>query len=570
MSLFKNIKINTSIISILVLFMLIIATAIGMRMVTSSKVATQFDMIKDLNIDQLNVVSEINNRQSWLRTRIEGLHIDSLNKQTIDNSRYQDISASIDKIEALLNEYKSTDKWPDEKKLAQPILASTTGLIKMMRGQLQAIKSGNTGRFDRLSKKILGPAEQFHDGLKALMNRVNERNTVLIENYTATQKLFDWLYILLVAISVGLFLIAYLTLRWVVAKPLGHAVEELEYIAEADLSRSIEIPGRNEIGQLFKGMRHMQQSLGKIVTGVRDSSSAIRTGSNEISSGNADLSSRTEEQAASLQETASSMEELSATVKQNADNAQQANSLADEASTTASQSGEVMTEVTTTMRGISESSEKVAEIIGMIDSIAFQTNILALNASVEAARAGEQGRGFAVVASEVRDLAGRSADAAREIKQLIESSSQQVKEGSALVDKANETVEEVVNSVKRVTDIMDEISTASQEQSSSIDQVTQAVSQMDQVTQQNAALVEETSAAASSLEDQCKRLEQEVSVFRLADSQHTTINALPTGKGVTTTTPPPSPSQQRQGAASAHQTTSSDDNADDDGDWATF
>ena len=212
------------------------------------------------------------------------------------------------------------------------------------------------------------------------------------------------------------------------------------------------------------------------------------------------------------------MEEMTATVKQNADNARQASSLANDASATASHGGEVMDKVTATMRGISDSSKKVAEITGMIDSIAFQTNILALNASVEAARAGEQGRGFAVVAGEVRNLAGRSADAAREIKQLIESSTRQVSEGSALVEQAGNTMREVVTAVKRVTDIMDEISAASQEQSSGIEQINQAVCQMDEVTQQNAALVEQITAAAASLEEQACRLETSVAVFRLPGS----------------------------------------------------
>ncbi|HJR14883.1 MAG TPA: methyl-accepting chemotaxis protein [Rhodanobacteraceae bacterium] len=300
--------------------------------------------------------------------------------------------------------------------------------------------------------------------------------------------------------------------------PLTGAVKRLDAIARADLSEHIGVQGDNEIGRLFAAMRRMQQSLGKIVGDARGSSNSIYVRSTEISRGNADLSTRTEQQAASLEETATSMEEMTATVKQNADNARQASGLANDASATASHGGEVMDKVTLTMRGISDSSKRVAEITGMIDSIAFQTNILALNASVEAARAGEQGRGFAVVAGEVRNLAGRSADAAREIKQLIESSTRQVGEGSALVEQAGKTMREVVTAVKRVTDIMDEISAASQEQSSGIEQINQAVSQMDEVTQQNAALVEQVTAAATSLEEQAHRLETSVAVFRLPGS----------------------------------------------------
>ncbi|HET7222956.1 MAG TPA: methyl-accepting chemotaxis protein, partial [Rhodanobacteraceae bacterium] len=310
----------------------------------------------------------------------------------------------------------------------------------------------------------------------------------------------------------------YLGLRRLVINPLNGAVKRLDAIARADLSEHIGLQGDNEIGRLFAAMRRMQQRLGKIVGDARGSSNSIHVGSTEISRGNADLSARTEQQAASLEETATSMEQITATVKQNADNARQASSLANDASLTASRGGEVMDKVTATMRGIFDSSKKVAEITGMIDSIAFQTNILALNASVEAARAGEQGRGFAVVAGEVRNLAGRSAGAAREIKQLIESSTRQVNEGAALVEQAGNTMRKVVTAVKRVTDIMDEISAASQEQSSGIEQINQAVGQMDEATQQNAALVEQITAAAASLEEQARRLETSVAVFRLPSS----------------------------------------------------
>jgi methyl-accepting chemotaxis protein len=264
----------------------------------------------------------------------------------------------------------------------------------------------------------------------------------------------------------------------------------------------------------------MKDRLAQIVGNVRQGSQGVSTASAEIAQGNNNLSARTEQQASALEETAASMEELSATVRQNADNAKRANQLAQSASTVAIRGGEVVNQVVATMKGINDSSRKIADIIGVIDGIAFQTNILALNAAVEAARAGEQGRGFAVVASEVRSLAGRSAEAAKEIKNLITDSVQRVELGSTLVDQAGVTMTEVVGSIKRVTDIMGEISIASSEQSQGVGQVSEAVTQMDHVTQQNAALVEEMAAAADSLKAQAQELVASVSVFKLSRHQN--------------------------------------------------
>jgi len=300
-----------------------------------------------------------------------------------------------------------------------------------------------------------------------------------------------------------------------VSLPLGHALRCARAVATGNLSMDFDSSGKDEIAQLLAALKDMQSSLSQVVAKVRENAEGVATASAEIASGNLNLSSRTEEQAASLEETAASMEELTGTVRQNAENARQASTLADAASHTASRGGVMMGQVVETMHGIADSSSKVAEIIAVIDAIAFQTNILALNAAVEAARAGEEGRGFAVVAAEVRTLAQRSATAAKEIKALIAQSTDRVNAGSVLVGDAGQIIAEIVGSVQRVTDIVGEISSASQEQSTGIEQVNTAVTQMDEVTQQNAALVEEASAAAHALAEQANSLRDAVAVFTL-------------------------------------------------------
>ena len=310
---------------------------------------------------------------------------------------------------------------------------------------------------------------------------------------------------------------------WLMARsittPLGQAVAVADRIAEGDLSNRIEIHSGDETGQLLRSLDRMQSGLIKTVQAVLVSADGVASASTQIAQGNLDLSSRTENQASALEQTSASMEQLGSTVRQNSDNARQANQLAQSASEIAVKGGAVVAQVVDTMKGINESSRRIADIIGVIDGIAFQTNILALNASVEAARAGEQGRGFAVVAAEVRSLAVRSAEAAKEIKGLITTSVDRVEQGSVQVDQAGATMNEVVAGIRRVTDIMGEISAASAEQSSGVGQVGEAVMQMDQATQQNAALVEQMAAAATSLKDQAQELVQTVSIFKLGQHE---------------------------------------------------
>ncbi|WP_151636215.1 methyl-accepting chemotaxis protein [Noviherbaspirillum aerium] len=304
----------------------------------------------------------------------------------------------------------------------------------------------------------------------------------------------------------------------------AEATEVAARIAAGDLTVAIPIRPDDRSSMMF-GLRQMRDSLASIVSDVRTGTETIATASSQVAAGSQDLSSRTEQQASTLEETASSMEEITSTVKQNADNARQANTLADTASNIAVRGGEVIGQVVATMGDITDSSRKIVDIIGVIDGIAFQTNILALNAAVEAARAGEQGRGFAVVAAEVRTLAQRSAAAAKEIKSLIDNSVERVEAGSTLVNEAGTTMKEIVDSVRRVTDIMGEITSASQEQTTGIEQINQAVAQMDEVTQQNAALVEEAAAASDAMRDQAARLSQLVSVFKVDARQGTAATA---------------------------------------------
>jgi len=358
-----------------------------------------------------------------------------------------------------------------------------------------------TGRIDSLEQKQASVAHSF---------------------YLRAETRFSWFVAVAVA-GIALALVAaalaWRSLQRAIGRPIEEALTHFKAIATGDLTARVEVHSSDEMGQMMTGLQAMQRKLVETISAVRDGVSAIDTSAKEIAVGNMDLSSRTEEQAASLEQTSASMGELTTAVKHNTDSARQGNLLATDASATAERGGEMVRRVVDTMHKISGSSERVGQIIGVIEGIAFQTNILALNAAVEAARAGEQGRGFAVVASEVRNLAQRSAAAAKEIKSLIGDSVEKVEDGAKLVDQAGSTMQKIVASVQRVTDIMGEIASASKEQTSGIDQINQAIMQMDDVTQQNASLVEEAAAAAGALEDQAAKLLKSVSMFKLDGDQ---------------------------------------------------
>ena len=408
-----------------------------------------------------------------------------------------------------------------EKKLFQEISTERGRYLKGRDAIVALKKEGKQAEAVQLLESEFLPAATAYMGkMEALLANQREQVNGLAQEIQDTRQASSLLLLVLGGLSVALSVLISWLLSSSITKPLQEASSVAQRVAEGDLTARITTERKDELGTLMAALRHMQTQLAAVVGGVRRGAESVSHASAEIAQGNHDLSARTEQQASALEQTAASMEELSSAVRHNADNARQANQLALTASNVAVQGGAVVSEVVETMRGIHDASRKIGDIISVIDGIAFQTNILALNAAVEAARAGEQGRGFAVVASEVRSLASRSADAAKEIKTLIETSVDRVSQGSALVDKAGATMQEVVQSIRRVTDIMGEISAASNEQSAGVVQVGDAVSSMDQVTQQNAALVEEMAAAASSLRIQSDELVHAVSVFQItADAQ---------------------------------------------------
>ncbi|MCS0591888.1 methyl-accepting chemotaxis protein [Massilia norwichensis] len=428
-------------------------------------------------------------------------HLASARKLTADNPRQQ---ARLQRVA------EEQQKWMDT--AIEPVIALRRNTQDSDMGAVvAAVQAGKGKRGMDAMRKLVAEIKAEESSL------MGERAQAVATLGTTMARtlVIGGIVAVLLALGVAIWLARNIT------DPLRYAVKLAQRVAKGDLTARVEVRSKDETGQLVGALKDMNAALLDIVTRVRAGTDTIATASSEINAGNQDLSTRTEEQASSLEETASSMEELTSTVKQNADNARQANQLAATASETAMRGGEVVAQVVDTMAAIDASSKKIADIIGVIDGIAFQTNILALNAAVEAARAGEQGRGFAVVAGEVRSLAQRSATAAREIKALIGDSVEKVDTGSRLVDQAGRTMEEVVGSVKRVSDIVSEIAAASDEQHAGIEQINEAVTQMDQVTQQNAALVEEAAAAAESMQDQAAGLAALVGTFRTGDEGRT-------------------------------------------------
>nr|WP_298055035.1 methyl-accepting chemotaxis protein [uncultured Halomonas sp.] len=541
--LLRNLSIHAAVVAALVCFVVLIVVVASLGFIADRNSQHNLATLSTISDAQL---SEANRADSLLNQAMLAMETAAnylmVGQTQQSNAQVAIAGDRIERAEERFERYSQVPRTPEGEALGRALIEDFSTVLGLVKQQHETFASMDLTRYNNLRTELVEPLNRLADSTTAFVTYGFQRVDTIRSDSDAQGDLFTIINAAVVMFALLMTLVIYFGLRRTVIAPLHDAIQRLDAIAEADLTKPLPEAGNNEIGRLFGAMSAMQQNLTNIVSRVREGSNEIHHGTREIASGNADLSSRTEQQAASIQETAASMEEMTATVKQNADNARQASTLAADASTTAEHGGQVVEQVVQTMHGISTSSKKVADITSVIDSIAFQTNILALNASVEAARAGEQGRGFAVVAGEVRNLAIRSADAAKEIKTLIDASVSQIHQGSTLVEQAGTTMSDVVTAVRRVTDIMDEISAASQEQSDGIEQVSQAVGQMDQVTQQNAALVQEASAAAASLEEQTNHLEQAVAVFKLLGMQAAS-HQLPSGKPAPTTPRVPSASQ---------------------------
>lgn len=444
---------------------------------------------------------------------------------------FADIAEKRRLIDATLKEFEAAILDDAERALYAQIVPRIDAFWTVAGENVRVIESGDTAAaFAMLVERTIPVRNQLLDTLateKVYQREHLEKEVAIIQRGTDNTRV-------LVVSAVFAVAAALLAFAWHLGRVLKRRIAASQEVArrvrDGDLTVAVRDDARDEFTPLLASLDEMQQALTRVVGRVRQGAESVATASAEIAQGNQDLSSRSESQASALEETAASMEELGSTVRQNADNAQQANQLAKHAAGVAEAGGEVVAQVVDTMRGISESSRKIGDIINVIDGIAFQTNILALNAAVEAARAGEQGRGFAVVAGEVRTLAQRSAEAAKEIKHLIEESVARVDQGSTLVDRAGTTMHDVVASIRRVTDLMSEISAASVEQSAGVAQVGEAVIQMDDTTQQNAALVEEIAAAATGLSSQARELVEAVAVFRIDAAAGTRAAEMPASR----------------------------------------
>ncbi|AUX93508.1 methyl-accepting chemotaxis protein [Mixta gaviniae] len=545
MQLLKNFTIRAVMLSILGLFCLL-WSAVGMYSVHSLNALSDGNSVDRQLVAQMTILSKGNDQYFRFVTRLSRVMETRTAGGTPDAAAFANVQKALDGMAKQLELFKAAAPGPMDAATSTAVEESWAKLLEQgVRPQMQLAQQGSIEDYRRhandvtpaLSREFGALSEKYTAAAGVMLDQTR----VTVDRITVITRIT-----IIVAVICGLLILLF-TDRYLVnmlVRPLDMLRGHFRKIADGDLSQPIDDLGRNCVGKLVPLLRAMQDSLREAVSAIRGGTENIYRGAAEISMGNNDLSSRTEQQAAALEQTAASMEQLTATVKLNADNARQASDLADNASLTAGQGGKLVSDVVSTMSGISESSKKIAEITSVINSIAFQTNILALNAAVEAARAGEQGRGFAVVASEVRNLAQRSAGAAKEIESLIGDSVQRVDTGSKLVSEAGSTMNAIVKAVGDVTEIMKQIAAASEEQSKGIAQVGTAVAEMDTVTQQNASLVEEVSAAAAALERQTEDLQRSVAKFRLSTESGQPVEPVksPVMKGAPTRLKPASAS----------------------------
>ncbi|RAH33810.1 methyl-accepting chemotaxis protein [Pantoea agglomerans] len=522
MGMLKNFTIRAVMLSILGLFCLL-WSGVGLYSIHSLGALSEGNDVDRHLVEQMTVLSKGNDQYFRVITRLSRVMESKAAGQTLNDEAYAPVQQALDSMTQQLARFKQLAPGPMNPDVVDGVIQSWQKLLDAgVTPQLQLAHQASPDAYRQQANNVTPPlsrafgisAEKFSQGAAEKLDATR----VEVDHLTAMTKT-----IITITVIIGLFILLF-TDRYLVAmlvRPLESIRTHFAVIATGDLSQPVSDFGRNCVGKLVPLLSAMQDSLREAVSAIRSGTENISRGAAEISAGNNDLSSRTEEQAAALEQTAASMEQLTATVKFNADNARQASLLAETATTTAQRGGQLVSEVVSTMDGISGSSKKIAEITNVINGIAFQTNILALNAAVEAARAGEQGRGFAVVASEVRNLAQRSANAAKEIATLIEDSVQRVGKGAELVSTTGGTMNNILKSVQDVDAIMKQIASASEEQSKGISQVGAAVTEMDSVTQQNASLVEEVSAAASALALQTEALQASVSKFRLSSNRQT-------------------------------------------------
>ena len=513
----KNLKIRTGLLAVMAIFVLALATATSMGWLYARDADVAVDDLNSVATEQTRPLYETQTLLLRSRLILVAAYLD------IVSGKGSQAQASVDQANQALQEarkrfavYQRVPKNTEAGlKLSGELDSVFTAYVRSIEALEAALQKQSAEGYAAAVVDTRSADARFAERVTGFLEHTERRSAAINAASDQRYERAELSTIIMLALAAALTLGCWRFISRQVLQPLKDAATHFDRIASGDLTQRVAVNSTNEIGVLFTALKRMQESLTRTVGEVRRSVTEINTGAAEISSGNTNLSARTEEQAASLEETAASMEELATAVKQNTEHAHQANGLAAESRGVALRGGQAVGQVVETMARISESSRRISEIVSVIDGIAFQTNILALNAAVEAARAGEQGKGFAVVAGEVRTLAQRSAQAAREVKDLIEQSSSNVDSGAEQVRAAGDTMQEIVDSVQRVTQIMAEITEASTEQSIGIDQINRAVTQMDDVTQQNAALVEEAAAAASSLEDQAKRLAATAAFFKL-------------------------------------------------------